>query len=90
MEYVPLIIGLFFSLSWTYGVFFIGGIYATKSNIFTVIWWWLLFGAVFLMEMSFWHLLWTMPLVPIFCVYKVIGGAVPIALLYIYKYLSIG
>jgi len=48
MEYIPIIIGLFFVLSWTYGVFVVGGAYATGTNMFTVIWWWISFVVIFL------------------------------------------
>ena len=89
MEYIPIIIGLFFVLSWTYGVFVVGGAYATGTNMFTVIWWWISFVVIFLTGLSFWHLFWMMPLVPFLCLYGGVSGILPIVLLLIYKYLIV-
>ena len=61
MEFIPLIIGLFFTIGWTIGVM-TQQQYATVPNRNIVLWWWISIATVFLDGLSYWHLLWLMPL----------------------------
>ena len=60
VELIPIILGLFFMVTWTFGVMSRRE-YATTFNTYSVIWWWISFIVIYLSEMSFWHLFWTMP-----------------------------
>ena len=61
MTYVIWIVALFFSISWSLGLFVQPNL-RLKSTIVTLVYWWLIIGIVFLLEFSVYHLIWLMPL----------------------------
>ena len=73
MEYIPIIISLFFIIGWTVGVLTVKT-FQILPNIYTVIWWWISFALLYLGDQSFWHLFWIMPLIAIASVFGVISS----------------
>ena len=60
METVIIILGLFFMITWSFGIY-ARPEYRTTININLVIWWWISFLILILIGSSSWHLLWLMP-----------------------------
>ena len=60
MEFIPILLGLFFMIGWSIGVL-TRQEFATIPNRNIVIWWWLSFFIILVTENSFWHLVWLMP-----------------------------
>ena len=72
MEFIPLIIGLFFIVGWTIGVM-TQQQFATVPNRNVVLWWWIAITTLFLDGLSFWHLVWMMPLTLLINTFAVIA-----------------
>lgn len=72
MEFIPLIIGLFFIVGWTIGVM-TQQQFATVPNRNVVLWWWIATVTLFLDGLSFWHLVWMMPLTLLINTFAVIA-----------------
>jgi hypothetical protein len=72
MEFIPVLIGLFFMLGWTLGIL-TRQEFATIPNRNIVIWWWLSFAVIFVTEASFWNLLWLMPTIALLNVFTAIS-----------------
>ena len=92
MEFIPIAIGLFFTIGWSFGVM-TQKQFATVPNRNVVIWWWLGIIGIFLNDLSFWHLLWVMPatlMISTFAAIAIRGlvgllvGGVPVFLLLIF------
>lgn len=73
MEYIPIIISLFFIIGWTVGVLTVKT-FQILPNIYTVIWWWISFALLYVGDQSFWHLFWIMPLVALGSVFGISSG----------------
>ena len=72
MEFIPILLGLFFMIGWSIGVFTTQEL-ATIPARNTVIWWWLSFFIILGTDNSFWHLAWLMPVTALLNVFTAVS-----------------